>query len=143
MKALDSPEAREYGWQIAPRSEVLPTWERRGRVEATQGDKSGSPISNSVFPIKTNGRFRLVDIADAVICCVPGEDRTNGFFVSCFVKGGAIGKKRPREPEPVAEPEAEVLTKRSKVIDTSEQPVVSKSVPNSNKKSAQKKKKKA
>ena len=38
MKALESPEAVEYGWSIAPRSQVLPKWERRGRVEATNGD---------------------------------------------------------------------------------------------------------
>ena len=38
MKALESPEAVEYGWTIAPRSQVLPKWERRGRVEATNGD---------------------------------------------------------------------------------------------------------
>jgi putative methyltransferase len=39
MKALESPEARDFGWKIAPRSQVLPAWERRGRSEATGGDK--------------------------------------------------------------------------------------------------------
>ena len=30
--------------------------------------------------------IRTVDASEALIRCVPGEDRTNGFFVSCFVK---------------------------------------------------------
>lgn len=42
MKALESPEARDFGWKIASRSQVLPAWERRGRPEATGGDKGES-----------------------------------------------------------------------------------------------------
>lgn len=34
LSALESSEAREYGWEIAPRTMVLPTWERRGREES-------------------------------------------------------------------------------------------------------------
>lgn len=51
-------------------------------------------------------------MADGVIRCQPGEDKTNGFFVACFVKGavrsagsvvsGKKGKKRAREEAPVA-----------------------------------------
>lgn len=37
-------------------------------------------------------------LADGVIRCVPGEDHTNGFFVSCFIKKQALpagqGQKR-------------------------------------------------
>ena len=65
------------------------------------------------------------DIADAVICCVPGEDRTNGFFVSCFIRDVpeyqpieiGRGRKRPRHvdvEEPYVEP------KRSKVDEEAE-----------------------
>lgn len=41
-----------------------------------------------------------VDLADSVIRCLPGEDKTNGFFVACFIKGERRSnktKKRPRE----------------------------------------------
>lgn len=69
------------------------------------------------------GSVHLPDIADAVICCKPGEDRTNGFFVSCFIRDvpgvqpmeTGRGKKRPRHAdyEQVSE-EARVEPKRSK-----------------------------
>jgi putative methyltransferase len=76
-KALKSGGGR---WRVAPRSSVLPSWERRGRVEELGPD------------------------AEGVIRCLP-EDKTNGFFVSCFerVEGsarkgkGSEGEKRKRE----------------------------------------------
>jgi len=49
------------------------------------------------------------EIADSVICCVPGEDRTNGFFVSCFIRGqtdASRGKKRARQVDHEADEEA-------------------------------------
>ena len=55
-KALDAGKGE---WRLAPRASVLPTWERRGRED------------------------ELGDMADSVIRCLP-EDKTNGFFVSCF-----------------------------------------------------------
>lgn len=42
MRVLGKKEFREMGWRLAPRDEVLPTWERRGRVEACGGDKGES-----------------------------------------------------------------------------------------------------
>lgn len=39
MKALSSPTAKQYGWTLAPRSEVLQTWERRGRPEEMENDE--------------------------------------------------------------------------------------------------------
>ena len=48
------------------------------------------------------------DLAEGVIRCVPGEDKTNGFFVACFVKKGGMtltgkegkgSKKRSREDQ--------------------------------------------
>ncbi|TNY18441.1 S-adenosyl-L-methionine-dependent methyltransferase, partial [Rhodotorula diobovata] len=64
MRVLAKKEFREMGWRLATRDEVMPTWERRGRVEACGGDET---------------------IADSVVRCLP-EDGTNGFFVACFVK---------------------------------------------------------
>ncbi|KAJ9114385.1 hypothetical protein QFC20_001528 [Naganishia adeliensis] len=69
MNALGSSEARDFGWVLAPRAVVLPTWERRGLPEHMNQDQT---------------------LADGVIRCVPGEDHTNGFFVSCFVKKGSL-----------------------------------------------------
>ncbi|GAA5927413.1 hypothetical protein JCM3775_002539 [Rhodotorula graminis] len=64
MRVLAKKEFRDMGWRLAPRDEVMPTWERRGRVAACGGDET---------------------IADSVVRCLP-EDGTNGFFVACFVK---------------------------------------------------------
>ncbi|OXB36785.1 nuclear protein [Cryptococcus neoformans] len=66
MAALQSNTAKENGWCLATRESVLPKWERRGRPEEMQGDE---------------------ELANGVIRCLP-EDKTNGFFVSCFVRGG-------------------------------------------------------
>ncbi|KAL1407370.1 hypothetical protein Q8F55_006792 [Vanrija albida] len=88
-KALASGKGQ---WRLAPRASVLPKWERRGLVD------------------------ELGDGADSVIRCLP-EDKTNGFFVSCFERvregdvakvKGAKGAKRAREEvEEEVEPEAE------------------------------------
>ncbi|WVQ68080.1 uncharacterized protein L199_006286 [Kwoniella botswanensis] len=67
--ALQSKIAKEKGWKLAPRSQVIPTWERRGREDEMAGDK---------------------ELAQGVIRCLP-EDRTNGFFVSCFVRDDPQG----------------------------------------------------
>ncbi|BEI89673.1 uncharacterized protein CcaverHIS019_0210350 [Cutaneotrichosporon cavernicola] len=83
VKALKSGGGK---WRVAPRASVLPAWERRGRVEELGTD------------------------AEGVIRCLP-EDKTNGFFVSCFerVEGGmkegkgSKSAKRPREEEVVEE----------------------------------------
>jgi len=61
--ALRSTEATAGGFTLAPRAAVLPTWSRRGQPGI------------------------LDDTAtEAVVRCSPGEDSTNGFFVSCFVR---------------------------------------------------------
>ncbi|KAH9983082.1 S-adenosyl-L-methionine-dependent methyltransferase [Russula compacta] len=61
--ALRSAEAIAGGFRLAPRAAVLPAWSRRGQPG-------------------------ILDDADteAVIRCSPGEDSTNGFFVSCFIR---------------------------------------------------------
>ena len=64
MRILAKKEFQEKGWKLAPRDEVIPTWDRRGRVDECNGDAT---------------------IADSVIRALP-EDGTNGFFVACFVR---------------------------------------------------------
>ncbi|GAA6020708.1 hypothetical protein JCM10207_001993 [Rhodosporidiobolus poonsookiae] len=68
MRVLAKKEFQEKGWRLAPRDEVLPTWERRGRVEACGGDAG---------------------IADSLVRCLP-EDGTNGFFVACFIRDESL-----------------------------------------------------
>ena len=99
IRALATEEAKQHGWTLAPRRDVIPSWPVRG-------DKTAC---------KNAGRE---DVADAVIRCVPGgtgdgdkpnTESCNGFFVACFVKAGSRagagiteddGKsKRPREVE--------------------------------------------
>lgn len=42
MRVLAKKEMRDMGWRLAKRDEVLPGWERRGRVEACGGDAGTS-----------------------------------------------------------------------------------------------------
>ncbi|KAF8969257.1 S-adenosyl-L-methionine-dependent methyltransferase [Flammula alnicola] len=72
--ALDSEEAKSGSFRLAPQNEVLPTWPRRGYP-----DELNSP-----------------DHASSLVRCLPGEDATNGFFVSCFIKASdnSVTKKR-------------------------------------------------
>ncbi|EJD06767.1 S-adenosyl-L-methionine-dependent methyltransferase [Fomitiporia mediterranea MF3/22] len=62
-QALASDEAKEGHFVLASRNEVLPTWPRRGLPARMPGYNS-----------------------ESLVRCVPGEDHTNGFFVSCFVR---------------------------------------------------------
>lgn len=89
--ALESSEAKEYGWKIAPRSMVLPLWERRGREDSIP---------------------KRPELAESVVCCEPGIDKTNGFFVSCFVRPSAVPAGHSAGPSPAAavEPLAESST---------------------------------
>lgn len=64
-QALDSEEAQTGGFTLAPRAQVLPAWKRRGLAEEL-------------------GSYSA--LAESLVRCSPGEDGTNGFFVSCFVR---------------------------------------------------------
>ncbi|KIK47442.1 hypothetical protein CY34DRAFT_799403 [Suillus luteus UH-Slu-Lm8-n1] len=62
--ALQSDEAKSSHFKLAPRNDVLPTWNRRGQAEEMKGTGDASSL----------------------VRCSPGEDGTNGFFVSCFIR---------------------------------------------------------
>ncbi|KAF9466533.1 S-adenosyl-L-methionine-dependent methyltransferase [Collybia nuda] len=62
--SLNSDEAKRGRFLLAPEGEVLPKWRRRGIP-----DEMDSPTA-----------------AASLIRCSPGEDATNGFFVSCFMR---------------------------------------------------------
>ncbi|KAI0711953.1 S-adenosyl-L-methionine-dependent methyltransferase [Cerioporus squamosus] len=64
-QALKTEEAMTGGFRLARREQVLPTWPRRGFPEEMDDPADG----------------------DALVRCSPGEDATNGFFVSLFFRG--------------------------------------------------------
>lgn len=82
--ALQSDEARNNNFKLAPRNDVLPTWSRRGQAEEMKGTGD----------------------ADSLIRCSPGEDGTNGFFVSCFIR--EHNSILP-QPEPLKKRKAEIV----------------------------------
>ncbi|KAJ3512888.1 hypothetical protein NLJ89_g3260 [Agrocybe chaxingu] len=77
--ALSSEEAKDGSFILAPQHEVLPTWPRRG------------------YPEEIDPEY-----ASCLVRCLPGEDSTNGFFVSCFVKNQEIPRKK-RKDGPIPE----------------------------------------
>ncbi|KAH9481642.1 25S rRNA (cytosine-C(5))-methyltransferase rcm1 [Psilocybe cubensis] len=87
--ALESEEAVAGSFQLAPQTEVLPTWPRRGYPE----EMTSSP-----------------DQASSLVRCLPGEDATNGFFVSCFIKVQDTTSKRKLDADDDVE---EVLTQKA------------------------------
>ncbi|GAA99285.1 hypothetical protein E5Q_05980 [Mixia osmundae IAM 14324] len=66
MRVLAKPEFVNQGWELLPRSQVLPSWTRRGLVEACKGSQ---------------------DLADGMIRCDPAQgDDSNGFFVAVLTR---------------------------------------------------------
>ncbi|KDR78915.1 hypothetical protein GALMADRAFT_64214 [Galerina marginata CBS 339.88] len=75
--ALNSEEATAGTFRLAPQKEVLPTWPRRGYSDELDSSADASSL----------------------IRCLPGEDATNGFFVSCFVKLSTRKRKKGIDDE--------------------------------------------
>ncbi|KAJ6468438.1 S-adenosyl-L-methionine-dependent methyltransferase [Mycena sanguinolenta] len=83
--ALVSDEAIAGPFHLAAQEDVLPKWHRRGMPEEMARPDDAAPL----------------------IRCSPGEDATNGFFVSCFVRkeGTSPTHKRKAGTEDEAEDE--------------------------------------
>ncbi|RDB26149.1 25S rRNA (cytosine-C(5))-methyltransferase rcm1 [Hypsizygus marmoreus] len=73
---LNSDEAKSGNFSLATSNEVLPQWHRRGLP-----DELDDPAQ-----------------ASSLVRCLPGEDATNGFFVSCFVRDLSPTRKRKDVP---------------------------------------------
>lgn len=103
--ALKSDEAQAGSFKLAPRSGVLPQWQRRGL--AGEMDIAGSFASTSL--ILSALIVVILDDASSLVRCLPGDDATNGFFVSCFVRiesaanGEPTVANRKRQLESAAE----------------------------------------
>lgn len=92
-EALASDECRAGKFTLAPRESVLPSWSRRGiaaEMEGSQGDAQG------------------------LIRCLPGEDATNGFFVSCFMRGSEEGQINKRKAEDAVASQADAAAPQAK-----------------------------
>jgi len=87
LAALASAEAKDGGWSLAPRDDVLPFWQERGRLEACDGNQA---------------------VAESLVRCTPGGlkecdegtvhvEATNGFFVCCFVRKTHTAKRPAQE----------------------------------------------
>ena len=116
-QALEAPEALEGRYKLAPREQVLPTWNRRGLNEE-MGDP-GTLCGMSLATVADAHRTSI-DHAQSLIRCSPDEDRTNGFFVCLFVRrdeadatDATTAKKRQIEGESV-EPSQSKRRKRRK-----------------------------
>ncbi|THH30005.1 hypothetical protein EUX98_g4197 [Antrodiella citrinella] len=91
--ALKSEECASGRFKLGPRDDVLPTWHRRGLSEEMDSPED----------------------ANSLVRCSPGEDATNGFFVSLFVRETeTLPNKRKAEAELEAETPTEFATKRRK-----------------------------
>jgi putative methyltransferase len=96
-EALKCDEALQAHFHLAPRSQVIPTWERRGKPEEMYDPGTLHPLPSMPMP-KHNYALAseliplssLISVADAesLIRTMPGDDRTNGFFVAVFVRDG-------------------------------------------------------
>ncbi|KAI0784165.1 S-adenosyl-L-methionine-dependent methyltransferase [Abortiporus biennis] len=75
QQALKSDEANEGHFELAPSEQVLPSWKRRGYP-----DEMDSPSD-----------------AASLLRCSPGDDATNGFFVSLFVRHTVESDEMPLE----------------------------------------------
>lgn len=83
-QALSTEEAINGKFKLALKQDVLPTWHRRGIPE--EMDNAG--VSNICYlscSTRPEGCYFTAD-AESLVRCSPGQDRTNGFFVSLFIR---------------------------------------------------------
>ena len=96
MAALRSNEAKCF--RLAPRTDVLPDWPRRGIVDE-MGGNSGKFEATPNRPLMHSNTHFYSDAAESLIRTSPEHDRTNGFFVACIVRIGSeqsvLGKRKP------------------------------------------------
>ncbi|KAL1669099.1 S-adenosyl-L-methionine-dependent methyltransferase [Schizophyllum commune] len=100
-EALASEECRAGNFALASRDSVLPTWPRRGMKE--EMGESGAD-------------------AEGLIRCLPGEDATNGFFVSCFVRRTDDEVIEDVEESEANKADAQPLSKKRKAGDADTSP---------------------
>lgn len=83
-EALRSEETRGRNFKLAPSEDVLPSWHRRGLP-----DELELPGGRDKPTFLGRQTFGSTEYALSLVRCSPGEDATNGFFVSCFVSTSA------------------------------------------------------
>jgi len=109
--ALKSDEAKAGQFQLASRNDVLPNWQRRGYPEEMESPGNLLLLRTAVIDGMS------LDQAEALIRCLPGEDATNGFFVSCFTRGNQTNStKRKMGSKDTEAPTQKPRKKKRKTI---------------------------
>lgn len=70
---LRDPEIQKQGWELAPKSVVIPSWERRGWEQEFTSLCGGDDA-------------KCTELAGGCVRSMPKEDGGIGFFAACFVK---------------------------------------------------------
>lgn len=81
--SLSSDEAARGRFSLAPSDQVLPQWHRRGLADVLESPSQTFWLTYSTVPVSCF----LSGQTASLVRCSPGDDATNGFFVSCFVRG--------------------------------------------------------
>jgi putative methyltransferase len=105
---LVNPDIKEAGWRLAKRSEILPTWERRGITE-----EFGAEFDNPE------------ELAGGCVRVLPKVDGGIGFFAALFIRdngeeGLENGKKEEEEAKGTEEIEANLEEADKEELDGSE-----------------------
>jgi 25S rRNA (cytosine2278-C5)-methyltransferase len=108
--ALMSEEARTASFELAAPEEMLPAWHRRGLADE-MGNAGTLRLSFCAYTTLISVWFTQNEgDASSLIRCAPGDDGTNGFFVSCFVRREAssdaqVMKGKTPKRKPSSDPE--------------------------------------
>ena len=89
--ALASDEAKSGHFMVAPRDQVLPKWERRGKGDEMQNSGMHKRTKPTAYTDHS------LELAASLVRCLPGEDATNGFFVSCFIRNTGTAKRKAED----------------------------------------------
>lgn len=101
-QALKTEECISGRFTLAPSGEILPTWKRRG-IPTEMDDPSVYHALQSLLEFALRCYYNsfpsYVDIGDAasLVRCTPGEDATNGFFVSLFIRQTQLSVSESRK----------------------------------------------
>ncbi|KAI8868730.1 S-adenosyl-L-methionine-dependent methyltransferase [Ramicandelaber brevisporus] len=110
-RVLELAAEQGLGFELAPRSSVLPTWDGRGipgsaeassewlaakkrerkwEQEGKANGTSGALKQAAIADTDSNDKAYMLDATHAEGCvrALPDRDAMNGFFVACFVKQG-------------------------------------------------------
>ncbi len=92
-EALKTEECQSGNFTLAPPHGVLPTWPRRGLPDELDIPGTVKSLLDKQYP-RTHPKSTTDDAA-SLVRCFPGDDATNGFFVSLFVRKTEASQSTP------------------------------------------------